>query len=99
MNSLDTTTLHAIAESAQSAALRAGLGDRPGAEAALRRAERHLGTLSTGLPPHARVVRLAREAVERARLAIEHMGGQTVTRRAAGASVRAAGRAAARAKA
>lgn len=98
MSDLDTSTLHAIAESAQSAATRASLGDKPGAEAALERATRHYVSLCASYPSHARIVRLAREALTRARTAVENMGGKA-TRREAGAYVRATARAVERAKA
>lgn len=98
MTDVDSHTLRAIAASAEAAAVRAGLGDRTGADAALDRAERQLGVLSAGKPAHARVVRLAREAVEKARGALALLGPGPVTRRAA-ASIRRTSRAAARAKA
>ena len=101
MSSLDTLTLHSIAESAQSATTRAELGDRPGAEAALARAEHRFERFQTDKPSHARVVRLAREAIERARQAVSNVDamGKTVSRRRAEADVHAAARAVARAKA
>lgn len=101
MSDLEKHTLGAIAESAQSAARRARLGDLDGAEGALARAERHLEELSRARPPHARVVRLAREAVRSARGVVEIAKAPEpqVTRREAESQLRSVERAAARAKA
>lgn len=98
-SAVESLTLAAIAESAQSAARLAGLDDAPGAAAALERAEHRLALFAQGKPSHARSVRLATEAVGRARRAVEVLGTHTHTTREKRTEARAALRAAARAKA
>jgi len=98
-STIDSLTLAAIAESAQSAARLAGLDDASAAQAALERAERRLALFAQGKPAHSRSVRLATEAVGRARRAVELLGTHTHTTREKRAQARAALRAAARAKA
>ena len=98
MSDPDAPTLNSIAASAEAAAVRAGLGDHTGASAALDRATRQLNILSADRPSHARVVRLAREAVEKATQVVETLRTGSVPSRRAGTAVRRAARAAERAK-
>jgi hypothetical protein len=97
--SVELLTLRALAESAQSAATLAGLGDEKGAKEALARAEHRLELFTAGRPSHARSVRLASEAVSRARRAVEILGSHADTAREKQTAARAAARAAERAKA
>lgn len=92
MTELEFATLRVIAESADTAARLAHLGDADGAKSALTRAQHRLVEFTAGKPWHTRVVRLAREAVACAELLVE---GPVCER---GRLARATRRAAARAK-
>ena len=104
MTELELATLRAIAESAEQAARLSASGDVDRAKNALERAEKRFAEFSAGKPWHMKNVRVAREAVEKARLAVgvasESAGGASriIRERRVGAQSRAAARATARAK-
>lgn len=91
MTELDSATLRVIADSADTAARLARLGDLAGARSALTRAEHRLADFTAGKPWHARVVRLAREAVAQATLLVS--APEFERKKRANATSRAAARA------
>lgn len=103
MTELELATLRAIAESAEQAAKLAASGDVDRARNALERAEKRFADFSAGKPWHMKNVRVAREAIETARLAVSAasptIGESRILRqRHVRTQSRAAARAAARAK-
>lgn len=99
MTDSDQHSLRAIVASAESVAELVLLGDLTGAKHALERAENRLALFTGGKPWHARVVRVARGAVEKARLALEAATSGRHTRTEKHSLARSASRACARARA
>lgn len=95
----DHHSLRAIVASAESVAELLLLGDLDGAKRAFERAENRLGPFVAGKPSHARVVRVARGAVEKARQALEAATSGRHTRSEKSALARSAARACVRARA
>ena len=90
MTELEAASLRAIADSAESAATLAVLGDGDGAKSALERAQHRLEEFANGRPWHGRALRLAREAVARSELLVA--GGKRGIKRRARSVARASAR-------